>query len=81
MKVRSTLRLVKDVTFSTDGLARSELLLRIGFASDSRFPDETNELCPVHDAGSGNGIIRVSLPVASIVRCQELPRSMVRSVS
>ena len=40
---------VKDVTFSTDELARSELHLRIGFAPGSRFPDEANELCPVHD--------------------------------
>ena len=40
---------VKDVTFSTDELARSELHLRIGFAPGLRFPDEMNELCPVHD--------------------------------
>jgi len=40
---------VKDVTFSTDELAHSELHLRIGFATDSRFSDATNELCPVHD--------------------------------
>jgi transposase len=40
---------VKDVTFSTDESARSELHLRISFAAGSRFPDETNELCPVHD--------------------------------
>ena len=35
---------VKEVTFSTDELARSELHLHIDFASGSRFPDETNEL-------------------------------------
>jgi len=40
---------VKDVTFSTDESARSELHLRIGFAPGSRFPDEANNLCPVHD--------------------------------
>lgn len=33
---------VKDVTFSTDESAHSELHLRIGFAPGSRFPDETN---------------------------------------
>jgi transposase len=37
------------VTFYADELARSEHHLRIGFESGSRFPDETNELCPVHD--------------------------------
>jgi transposase len=40
---------VKEVTFSTNESARSELHLRIGFAPGSRFPDETNERCPVHD--------------------------------
>jgi len=40
---------VKEVTFSTDEIARSELHLRIGFVPGSRFPDEANELCPVHD--------------------------------
>ncbi len=40
---------VKEVSFSTDGKARSELHLRIGFVPGSRFPDEANELCPVHD--------------------------------
>ena len=40
---------VNDVTFATDESARSELHLRIGFAASSRFPDETNVLCPVHD--------------------------------
>lgn len=40
---------VKDVTFSTDESGHSELHLRIGFAPGSRFPDETNALCPVHD--------------------------------
>jgi hypothetical protein len=40
---------VNDVTFSTDESARSELHLRIGFVSGSRFPDEANERCPVHD--------------------------------
>lgn len=40
---------VKEVTFSTSEIARSELHLRIGFVPGSRFPDEANELCPVHD--------------------------------
>ena len=40
---------VKEVTFSTDESARSELHLHIDFVSGSRFSDETNELCPVHD--------------------------------
>ena len=40
---------VKDVTFSTDDTGHSELHLHIDFASGSRFPDEANELCPVHD--------------------------------
>ena len=40
---------VKDVTFSTDKLARSELHLHIDFVPGSRFLDEANELCPVHD--------------------------------
>ena len=40
---------VKEVTFSTDELAHSELHLRIGFVPGSRFLDETNNLCPVHD--------------------------------
>jgi hypothetical protein len=34
---------VKDVTFSTDELAHSELHLHISFAPGSRFPDETNK--------------------------------------
>ncbi len=41
---------VKEVTFSTNESARSELHLRIGFAPGSRFPDETGELCPVSGA-------------------------------
>jgi transposase len=41
--------LVKEVAFSTDESARSELHLRIGFVPGSRFPDESNELCSVHD--------------------------------
>jgi len=40
---------VKDVTFSTDELARSELHLHIDFAPGSRFLDDANNLCPVHD--------------------------------
>jgi transposase len=40
---------VKDVTFSTDDKFRSELHLYIGFAPGSRFPDEANESCSVHD--------------------------------
>ena len=40
---------VKDVTFSTDESARSELHLHIDFISGSRFPDEANVACPVHD--------------------------------
>ena len=41
---------VKDVTFSTDELAHSELHLPIDFVPGSRFLDEANELCPVHDS-------------------------------
>jgi transposase len=37
------------VTFSTDELGRSELHLYIDFASGSRFLDDANNLCPVHD--------------------------------
>jgi len=37
------------VTFSTDELARSELHLHIDFAPGSRFLDDANNLCPVHD--------------------------------
>ena len=40
---------VKDVTFSTDELARSELHLHIDFMSGARFLDDANNLCPVHD--------------------------------
>ena len=40
---------VKDVTFSTDESAHSELHLHIDFISGSRFPDEANVACPVHD--------------------------------
>src|SRR5512136_895530 len=40
---------VKDVTFSRDESARSELHLHIDFVPGSRFLDETNNLCPVHD--------------------------------
>ena len=35
---------VKEVTFSTDELARSELHLHIDFVSGSRFLDDTNNL-------------------------------------
>jgi transposase len=40
---------VKDVTFSTDELAHSELHLHIDFVPGSRLLDEANEPCPVHD--------------------------------
>jgi transposase len=40
---------VKEITFSTGDSGRSELHLRINFVPGSRFPDEANELCPVHD--------------------------------
>lgn len=40
---------VKNVTFSTDELARSELHLHIDFVTGSRFLDDANNLCPVHD--------------------------------
>ena len=40
---------VKNVTFSTDDKLHSELHLHIDFAPGSRFPDEANEPCPVHD--------------------------------
>ena len=40
---------VKDVTFSTDESARSEFHLHIDFIPGSRFPDEANVACPVHD--------------------------------
>lgn len=40
---------VKEVTFYKDEKAQSELHLRIGFDPGSRFPDEANEPCPVHD--------------------------------
>ena len=40
---------VKEVTFSTDELAHSELHLHIDFVSGSRFLDDANNLCPVHD--------------------------------
>ncbi|WP_420538308.1 ISL3 family transposase [Methylotuvimicrobium alcaliphilum] len=40
---------VKAVTFSTDELARSELHLHIDFVTGSRFLDDANNLCPVHD--------------------------------
>ena len=40
---------VKEVTFSTDELAHSELHLHIDFVSGSRFLDDAKNLCPVHD--------------------------------
>jgi|GEM_PF-819772 len=40
---------VNDVTVTTDESARSELHLRIGFAAGSRFPDEMNGRCSIHD--------------------------------
>ncbi len=40
---------VKEVTFSNSESTGSELHLRIGFKPGSRFPDEANQLCPVHD--------------------------------
>jgi transposase len=40
---------VKDVTFSTDELSRSELHLHIAFVPGARFLDDANNLCPVHD--------------------------------
>ena len=42
---------VKNVTFSTDELARSELHLHIDFVTGSRSLDDANYLCPVHDTG------------------------------
>jgi transposase len=40
---------VKNVTFSTNESGHSELHLHIDFATGTRFPDEKNNLCPVHD--------------------------------
>ena len=40
---------VNNVIFDTNESAHSELHLWIGFVPGSRFPDEANELCPVHD--------------------------------
>jgi transposase len=40
---------VKDVTFSTDELSRSELHLPIAFVPGARFLDDANNLCPVPD--------------------------------
>ena len=40
---------VKNVTFATDELARSELHLHIDFVTGSRFLDDANNHCPVHD--------------------------------
>jgi len=40
---------VKNVTFNTNESAGSELHLWIGFAPGSRFRDETDKLCAVHD--------------------------------
>ena len=49
---------VKNVTFSTDELARSELHLYIDFVTGSRFLDDANNPCPVHMIPlSGNGNI------------------------
>jgi transposase len=40
---------VNNVIFNTNESAHSALHLWIGFVPGSRFPDEANELCPVHD--------------------------------
>jgi transposase len=40
---------VKEVLFSETDTQAKELHLRIGFAPGSRFPDESGNLCPVHD--------------------------------
>lgn len=40
---------VEEITFSNDTPEENELHLYLGFESGSRFPDETNTLCPVHD--------------------------------
>jgi transposase len=40
---------VNNVIFDTNESAHSELHLWVGFLPGSRFPDEANELCPVHD--------------------------------
>jgi transposase len=40
---------VKEVNFSVAETSHNELHLRIGFPAGSRFPDETGQLCPVHD--------------------------------
>ena len=73
---------VKDVTFSTDELAHSELHLHIDFVPGSRFLDEANELCPVHDTveRQWQHLSFLSTPVTSIVRCRALPRPMAKSV-
>lgn len=40
---------VKEVNFSAAELGHNELHLRIGFTPGTRFPDETGEMCPLHD--------------------------------
>ena len=41
---------VEDVRFSNDNiLAESELHIYLGFESGKQFPDESGNLCPVHD--------------------------------
>jgi transposase len=67
------------VTFSINESASSELHLRIGFAPGSRFPDETIELCPVHDTveRQWQHLSFLSTPVISIVLHRALPLAMV----
>jgi hypothetical protein len=73
---------VKDVTFSTDELARSELHLHIDFVPGSRFLDEENELCPVHDTveRQWQHLSFLSTPVTSIVRCHASLQPKAKSV-
>ena len=61
---------VKDLIFSTDELARSELHLHIDFIPGSRFLDEANALCPVHDTveRQRQHLSFFSTPVTFIVR-------------
>jgi transposase len=40
---------VEEISFSSDEAKGKELHLHIGFPVGSRFPDETGEVCPVHD--------------------------------
>jgi hypothetical protein len=77
-----TLWQVKDMTFSTDELARSELHLHIDFVPGSRFPDEANELCPEHDTveRQWRHLSFLSTPVTFIVRCRALLQPMAKFV-